>query len=348
MTRRRGSARHDPAADPFAERVVPIARGAMQLLGAQFHFQSNSDELLRLVDSAYGGVPPHRLSARVPRLRVRLILTSGANGNRRTEPPALTAFSGAGFLGGATPSSNFVAVCPKERAALVVVSPQMLRSAYHTRYELIEFAVYVLAARTQGLVALHAACVGHAGRGILLLGASGAGKSTVALHCLLQGFDFLSEDSVLMCRETMLATGVANFLHLRADALRWLVRTREAARVRRSPVIRRRSGVKKFELDLRLGEYRLARAPLKIAATVFLSAQQVGDRPQLRALSKAEFRARLNASQPYAASQPQWRRFGASLSSVEAFELTRGSHPLDTVDVLRTLVGFQGARRRVK
>jgi hypothetical protein len=251
-------------------------------------------------------------------------------------------------LGGATASSNFVAVCPKERAALVVVSPQMLRSAYHARYELIEFAVYMLAARTQGLVGLHAACVGHAGEGILLLGPSGSGKSTVALHCLLQGFDFLSEDSVLMRGETMLATGVANFLHLRADALRWLARTREATRVRRSPVIRRRSGVKKFELDLRLGEYRLARSPLKIAATVFLSARRVGDRPQLRALPKAEFRARLTASQPYAANQPRWRRFCASLSSVEAFELTRGAHPLDTVDVLRTLVGFPAARRRVK
>jgi serine kinase of HPr protein (carbohydrate metabolism regulator) len=57
-------------------------------------------------------------------------------------------------------------------------------NAYLTRYELIEFAVFTLAQRVQGLVPLHAACVGRAGRGLLLMGGSGAGKSTLALHCL--------------------------------------------------------------------------------------------------------------------------------------------------------------------
>jgi hypothetical protein len=58
----------------------------------------------------------------------------------------------------------------------------MLRFPYHARYELIEFAVFTLAARAQGLVPLHAACVGEEGRGLLLMGESGAGKSTASLH----------------------------------------------------------------------------------------------------------------------------------------------------------------------
>jgi hypothetical protein len=152
---------------------------------------------------------------------------------------------GAGLLGGATFASNAVILSPREGAALVVVSPQMLRFPYHTRYELIEFAVFTLAARAQRLVPLHAACVGLDGRGILLMGPSGAGKSTVALHCLLNGFDFLSEDSVFVAPDTMLATGVANFLHVRADSLGWLGRSREAGAIAKSPVIQRRSGVKK-------------------------------------------------------------------------------------------------------
>ncbi len=100
-----------------------------------------------------------------------------------------------------------------------------MRFPYHIRYELIEFAVFTLAARVQRLVSLHAACVGTGGKGVLLMGPSGAGKSTVALQCLLNGFDFLSEDSVFVAPRSMKATGIANFLHTRADSLRWLGRS---------------------------------------------------------------------------------------------------------------------------
>jgi len=243
-----------------------------------------------------------------------------------------------GYLGGATDSSNFVVLSPTERTALVVLSRQMLRFPYHTRYEFIEFAVFTLAARCQGMVSLHAACVGRAGRGILLMGPSGSGKSTVTLHCLLEGFDMLSEDSVFVAPETMLATGVANFLHVRSDSLRWVARTRDAVAIRKSPVIRRRSGVRKFEVDLRCAAYRLAPTPLKIVATVFLSAHSAGDRPLLRPLSKAALLAKLTAAQAYAANQPGWTTFGKNISRLGAFELRRGNHPLEAVDALKALL----------
>jgi len=172
-------------------------------------------------------------------MRVRLLLSPGEQPRprRRSEPSPLSMLSVPGYLGGATDSSNFVVLSPTERTALVVLSRQMLRFPYHTRYEFIEFAVFTLAARCQGMVSLHAACVGRAGRGILLMGPSGSGKSTVTLHCLLEGFDMLSEDSVFVAPETMLATGVANFLHVRSDSLRWVARTRDAVAIRKSPVI---------------------------------------------------------------------------------------------------------------
>jgi hypothetical protein len=247
--------------------------------------------------------------------------------------------SGSGFLGGATQLSNFVVLSPRERTALVCVSPQMLRFAYHTRYELIEFAVFTLAARAQRLVPLHAACVGRAGQGLLLMGPSGAGKSTVALLSLLQGLDFLSEDSVFVAPDTMLATGVANFLHVRADSLRWVERARDAAAIRSSPVIRRRSGVKKYELDLRRRDYRLAGSPLKIAGVVFLSPKQTDGGPLLRPLPKSVLPGKLAAAQAYAANQPEWPVFSKRMCGLDAFELRRGRHPLEAVQVLRQLLG---------
>jgi len=326
--------------DPFGEQSAPTARRDFQLLGGRFRFESNSGRLLRLVDAAFGGLPKHRLSAILPRLKVRLVLAPGGRSRPRSrrEPPPLGMFSGAGFLGGATDQSDFVILSPQEQSALIVLSPAMVNFPYHARYELIEFAVFTLAARTQQLVSLHAACVGRGGRGLLLMGPSGAGKSTLALLSLLQGFDFISEDSVFVAPDTLLATGAANFLHVRADSLRWVERARDVANIRASPIIRRRSGVRKFEVDLRRGTHRLATAPLRIGAIVFLSAQKAEGGALLRPLSKSSMAAHLRETQAYAANQPEWRAFRTRACRLDAFELRRGAHPLEAVDVLRSLV----------
>jgi hypothetical protein len=340
MTRKIDTMIPDLFADPFGERSNIKVRQHLQLLGARIQFESNSSRLLRLVDSTYSGLPPHRLSAVAPRLRVRLMLgpSERPRARSRSEPPPLSMLSGPGYLVGATDSSSFVVLSPHERTALVALSRQMLRFPYHTRYEFIEFAVFTLASRCQGLVSLHAACIGKAGRGILLMGPSGAGKSTVTLHCVLQGFEILSEDSVFVAPQTMLATGIANFLHVRSDSLRWLGKTSDAAAIRRSPVIRRRSGVRKFEVDLRRGAYPLAPAPLKIIAVVFLSPQSAGQGPLLRSLPKPVALAKLAAAQAYAANQPEWTKFSKRILGLETFELRRGQHPFEGVEALSALL----------
>lgn len=338
MTRKNKSIIPDLYADPFGERT-PTLREHLQLLGARFQFQSNSRQLLHLVESAYGGLPRHRLSDAGPRLRVGLQLMSGGplRSRRPLEPPPLSMISGGGFLGGATHGSNFVVLSPQQRSALVGISPRMLRFPYHTRYELIEFAVFSLAQRVQGLVSLHAACVGLAGRGVLMMGPSGAGKSTVALLCVLQGLDFVSEDAVFVAPDSLLATGIANFLHVPASSLGW-VEPKNAAAVRRSPVIRRRSGVKKFELDLRRGGYRLAASPLRIGAVIFLSSRSAGTGPLLRPLSRSQMLAKLANAQAYAANQPEWPQFKRRVCRLDAFELRRGLHPIEAVEALRALL----------
>jgi hypothetical protein len=325
--------------DPFQERCALLQRAPQRLLGAHVAFESNSAALLRLVDSAYAGVPAHRLGGAAARLRIRLLLNASVGRHARTEPPPLTMLSGTGLLTGATDASNFVVMAPAERAALVVVSPRMLRSAYHTRYELIEFAVYTLAARVQELIPLHAACVGLAGRAALLMGPSGAGKSTVALHCLLAGFDFLSEDSVFVTPHTLRATGIANFLHVRANSLRWLDRSRDLATIRRSPVIVRRSGVKKFEVDLRHSHYRLADTAQRLVAIVFLSQESAAAGELLRPLTQRRLMARLLEDQAYATEQRQWQTFKRRLATVRGYELCRGKHPAESVLALRRLLG---------
>jgi hypothetical protein len=235
-------------------------------------------------------------------------------------------------------AANYAVLSPAERRGLVVASRQLLRFPYHARYELLEFAVFVLAGRGQGLVPLHAACVGLNGRGLLLIGETGAGKSTVTLQCLLQGLDFLTEDATFVLADGMLATGASNFLHLREDSLRFLDDSSIASLVRRSPVIRRRSGVEKFEVDLRRTGCRLAPSPLEIAGVVFVSKRNAARRVLIAPLDRAEMSARLDRSQRYGAIQPGWTRFRQQLQRSVAFELRRGAHPREAAEALRCVL----------
>lgn len=347
-----------PPPDPFGERRRALLREHLQLLGGRFQFESDSRRLMGIVRHAYARLPPQRLGRRAPRFRVRLALTPGtAHRGRRGEPPPVRPLAGAQLLCGALDGGSFVSLSPRQRAALLVVSQDLMRHAYHVRYELLEFAVYVLAARAQALVPLHAACVGRAGAGVLLVGASGAGKSTLVLHCLLAGLDLLAEDSVLVRPASLRASGVPTFLHLRPDSLRFLGRAERRSVRRCAAMIRRRSGVAKLEIDLRgrrpvgAARGRLARSALKVGAVVFLSARRAADDALLVPLARSSVLERLAASQRYAATQPGWREFRSRVARLPAYELRRGLHPRAAAAALARLLGPalpRAHRRRIK
>lgn len=309
-------------------------------MGGRFCFRSDSEALLGVVDMAYGGRAPHRFPAAVPEFDVELRLLPRrklAGG----EPPSIRTKTDGNVLYAIMDECNYVLISPKTHRARIVASADMLDSTYHLRYELIEFAVFILAARCQGLVPLHAACVGHGGRGILLLGASGAGKSTLALHGLLQGLDLLSEDAVFVQPDAMLATGVANYLHVHSAALDGVDDAAARGWLANSPVIRRRSGVEKFEADLRRAPVpaRLAATPVQVAGAVILSDRIAGQsRASLAPVPGEDVPAVLSAGQAYAVTQPGWRLFEQRMVRSRVHYLQRGRHPGSSVDALRRLL----------
>lgn len=311
-------------ADPFGERAPLALSRSHQLMGARVEFRSDSTELLALADAAYFGLPPQAVGG--PTLCIELKLVEGS-GSFGAEPPLPRMLGGAGLLGAAMDACNLALVNVAAGRAVVQVSRELLAFPYHLRYELIEFAAYSLACRARGLVPLHAGCVGLQGVGALLLGASGAGKSTLALHAMLQGLDFLTEDASFVDPLTRRVTGVANFLHLRFDALRWVDDVALRARIAATPVIRRRSGVEKHELDLRGGWAPLAAKPQHLAHLVFASPEPAADDVLLRPLDAAEMMQRLHISQPYAAGQPGWADFVEGCGGLHGWELRRGSQP---------------------
>jgi hypothetical protein len=330
----------DAGADPFCERHAARRFSVCrQILGGCFRFESTSEALLDLVEAAYAELPSHHLPMDAPEFRIELRLLPHQVSPNAAEPPPVRVQSGAGLLCGVMDASNYVVLAPEQQRALVVASEDMLSHPYHLRYELIEFAVFTLATRGLGLVPLHGACVGRQGRGILLLGASGSGKSTLALHSLLQGLDFLAEDAVFVQPENMLATGVANYLHVQADVLRLIDDDAIRRWVNQAPIIRRRSGVEKFEADLRQGHGPLAAAPLELVGAVFVSSHTADDPDVLLSpVPSDEIAARLRANQSYASGQPGWHRFEQRLMQLGVHQLRRGRHPRDSVDALQRLL----------
>lgn len=341
MNRVAAPADHD-AADPFGERAAaPLCRRVVAL-GARFAFRSDCAALLELVDAAYAGLPDlQELGAgAAPEFEIELRLTDGADFGGAAEPPPARMQGGAGFFGALMDGANLAIVAPDARRGLVAISRALLaRFPYHARYELLEFAVFTLASRGRALVPLHAGCLAIAGQAALLIGASGAGKSTLALHGMLRGFEFLTEDATFVEPRGLATVGVANFLHLRADALRFVDDAALARRLAAAPLIRRRSGVEKFEIDLRaVPEARFARRAPTLTTLVFVAPTPCEGAEPLVPLDAAALRARLLATQAYAAGLPGWAGFAAQCARLRAFELRRAAHPRLAAESLHRLM----------
>jgi len=335
----RGGDGHHRKVFPPPEPAAPSLTAIKRVLGGLFRFESSSPDLIGLVEAAYGRLPPQTLPGVAAEFRVGMCLLPRRASPWTTEPPAPRIRQQGNRFRADIDASNYVVIDPESRSAQVVASEDMLQHAYHLRCELIEFAVFILATRAIGLVPLHGACAGRNGRGVLLLGGSGSGKSTLALHGLLQGLELLAEDAVFVHPADLLATGVPNYLHLKGDALDFVADDAIRRWVAHAPVIRRRSGVRKFEVDLRQEYGRPATRPLALVGAVFVSTQPA-DSPDtlLTPLDADEAGLLLEADQANASRQPGWQPFKQQILDRGAHQLRRGHHPRDSIDALCRLL----------
>lgn len=85
----------------------------------------------------------------------------------------------------------------RERRRFYYVQPKPPGEDYmvHGRTTVFSFSRW---ASASDLIMLHAATVGIDGKGVLVVGRSGSGKTTFALSCLLDGLDFVSDDYTLL------------------------------------------------------------------------------------------------------------------------------------------------------
>ncbi len=149
-----------------------------------------------------------------------------------------------------------------------------------------------------GIVELHCACVAKNGRGLLLAGPSGTGKSSLALALSQQGFGFLSDDRTFYSIEKGEPSvwGLPTPLKLRPEAIQWFDELREER------LTDRRSGGPAFWLEPeRLAGVQRVRQ-CRPTALIFLLR---GDAPEFRLTSVSSSDARNRLNREMMAESPQ-------------------------------------------
>ncbi|MBQ6395188.1 MAG: hypothetical protein IJH87_02440 [Atopobiaceae bacterium] len=96
-----------------------------------------------------------------------------------------------------------------------------LEESEHDSFEAYAHAMIVSLFRwalNNGMLLLHAAAVGAGGKGVLLGGRGGKGKSTLASACLRRGMDFVSDDYTLLRKtDALVADPLYRFIGLNPD-----------------------------------------------------------------------------------------------------------------------------------
>ena len=159
---------------------------------------------------------------------------------------------------------NF-AVCDVEKGfAFCWLVPATARNHDFFRSHILNSLINVILWHSH-LARVHAACLARSGRGVLLCGSSGSGKTCLAFACARRGWTFITDEisSILRTSAERVVLGNPRYLHFRDTAAAILPEL--AGR------LAEQNSVGKFSIEVRSAELQFATAfQAPIAAVVFL------------------------------------------------------------------------------
>lgn len=118
-------------------------------------------------------------------------------------------------------TENF-AVCDLDRGfGFARLTPGIAKNHLFTSFHFLDCMAYLCLSH-QHLTPIHAACVVRDGRGIMLAGGPGAGKSSLAWACARAGMAFVSDDATWLLRREPLLIGRPQRMRFRPDAVQLL------------------------------------------------------------------------------------------------------------------------------
>lgn len=202
-------------ADPLRCDLALPLRGVFHPFGLSVEISTNSEEVLECAQESWGQFP--RL---FPEPAVTLNMAVAEEG--AAERPPLPVFRARGhLLSIISDSANFSIADLGRGIAFGWATRAAVRNHTYFRYHFLEGTV-LTTLESLYLTSLHAGCVAWQGRGVLLCGDAGAGKSSLAFACARQGWTLISDDgaSILRNRSDRMIIGNPYQVRFREDAPR--------------------------------------------------------------------------------------------------------------------------------
>jgi hypothetical protein len=183
-------------------------------MGFPLHIRSNDAAVIRAAEDSWARF---RQRYAMRPIEIRFVV-SDVISRRRPAIPTFRAQSN--LLTLISDSQNFGCCDLSTGFGFACVTKALTTHREYLRNHFLESMVYVLL-DTQHLVAIHAACVEFQGHGVLFVGDSGAGKSSLAYACARRGWAYLSDDaaSLILHKAGRLAVGNPQTLRFRPSAL---------------------------------------------------------------------------------------------------------------------------------
>jgi hypothetical protein len=199
--------------DPLSLNVeLPLTR-VYHPLGFSLEVITNSEEVLAAAEESWGTCE-QRFPG--PPVQLRVVLQP-----ERSEqcPPTPVHRAQKDLLAIVADARNF-AVCERDQGvACAWIDVDASEHRDYLRYHFLEAIAFILLSSSR-VIPLHAACVELEGKGVLLCGNSGAGKSSLAFGCARAGWSFISDDASYLVRNGSgrLVAGNSKQVRLRPSA----------------------------------------------------------------------------------------------------------------------------------
>jgi len=318
----------DPAAsvaaaifDPFGYSIPLPLETVVNVLGFPLRLVTNSTDVLTATQESWSGFPQLFNDYS---LEFRVLIS----GNERAQRPEGIVWRAQKHLMTVVSDQENYAVCDLDRGfASFWLPPATARDHdFFRRYYLNNVVELIL--WHSRLTLIHAACVARNGRGLLLCGESGAGKSCLSFACARRGWTFIGDDCAsLVRRSEPMVVGGPRDVHFRPTAIEILPELQGKLEVLNA------SG--KLGLHMRSNAFPEIRRSVhaSVFAVVFLNRQPHGP-ARLVPISAAEAFLRLEPDLPLMEPIEDHR---ASLRHLLSASLTFEFRYQDLDDAVKTL-----------
>jgi hypothetical protein len=179
--------------DPLGASIPLPHHHVLFPFGFPVHIKTNELAIIRAAEQSWASFSQRFREAP---LQIRVVVSDSSTTRR---PPTPIVRAQASLMIRVADSQNFACCDLANGFCFINLSKAALLHRDYLRYHFLEGSVYALL-DTQHVVSVHASCVVKNGHGVLFIGDSGAGKSSLAYACARRGWTYVADDATCLIR----------------------------------------------------------------------------------------------------------------------------------------------------